>query len=291
MQWAINRVADWADSHGFRFSVEKSHAVLFRRTQRVFPEPSLTLYDCPLEVCFLGMIFVERLAWVPHLRSLRLACQGPLDLLRHFSHTTWGANRTTLLRLYLVLVRSKLDYDPHVYCTASPSTFRILDLVQNEGLRLATGAFRSSPITSLYVESNVLPLDLHRESLAVKALLRPYFLPSSPLRSLLASEDLASSSWKFALLVHPRLVDTGIVDLHIVEFQFAGALPRTFPPVRICLFLSKLPTFLPSYDPLLWSMHSSTLHLFPFILMGPNLVRVWVVPLFFLTLTYSSLFL
>ena len=108
-----------------------------------------------------------------------------------------------------------------------------MDPVQNEGLRLATVAFRSSLITSLHVESNVLPLDLHRESLAVKALLRPYFLPSSPLRSLLASEDLASSSWKLALLVHPRLSDAGIVGFNILEFKLAGAPPWTFPPVRI----------------------------------------------------------
>ena len=45
LQLAINRVADWTD-----FSVEKSHAFLFRRTRRVFPEPSLTLYGCLLSV-------------------------------------------------------------------------------------------------------------------------------------------------------------------------------------------------------------------------------------------------
>ena len=44
MQLAINKVTGWTDSHGFRFSVEKSHALFFRRTLRVFPELSLTLY-------------------------------------------------------------------------------------------------------------------------------------------------------------------------------------------------------------------------------------------------------
>ena len=48
MQLAINKVADWTDSHGIRFSEEKSYAVHFRRTRRVFPKPSLTLYDRPL---------------------------------------------------------------------------------------------------------------------------------------------------------------------------------------------------------------------------------------------------
>ena len=103
------------------------------------------------------------MTWAPHLRSLRLACQSPFDLLCHLSHTTWGANRTTLLRLYLVIVHSKLDYGAHVYCTASPRALRILNPVQNEGLRLATGAFRSSSIAILYAESNFMPLDLPRE--------------------------------------------------------------------------------------------------------------------------------
>ena len=145
-------------------------------------------------------------------------------------HTTLGADRTTLLRLYLILVRSKLDYGAHVYCTASPRALRIQDPVQNEGLYLAISAFRSSPIASLPVEFNVLPLDLHRELLAVKAL-----LPSSPLRSLLASEDLANSSWKFALLVFPRSL-----DFNVLEFKFTGSPPWTFSSVLICLFLSKL---------------------------------------------------
>ena len=58
----------------------------------------------------------------------------------------------------IVLVRSKLDYGAHV-CT-SPPALPILDPVQNECLRLANVEFRSSPIGSLYVESNVLPIDL-----------------------------------------------------------------------------------------------------------------------------------
>ena len=111
---------------------------------------------------------------------------------------------------------------------------------KTRGLRLATGAVRSSPIFSLHVEPNVLALDLHRELLAAKALICPYFLPSSPLRFLLASEDLTSSSWKFALLVHHRLLDAGIVDFNILQFKFAGAPLWTFPPVRIFLLLSKL---------------------------------------------------
>ena len=114
LQFAIIRLAEGTDSHGFRFSVKKYHAVLFRCIWILFPEPSLTLYGRPRSVVcefrFLGMIFDERLTWAPHLRSLRFACQSSLDLLRHLSHTILGADRTTLLRLYLVLECSCLLY-------------------------------------------------------------------------------------------------------------------------------------------------------------------------------------
>ena len=119
--------------------MEKSHAKLFV-VINVFPETSLNIYGRLLSVVrearFLGMIFDKRLTWVPHLKSLRLACQSPLNLLRHLSHTTWGVDTTILLRLYLVLLRSKLDYGAHAYCTTYPRSLRILGHVQNKGLRL-----------------------------------------------------------------------------------------------------------------------------------------------------------
>ena len=103
-----------------------------------------------------------------------------------------------------------------------------------------TGGFCSSLIPTLHVESNVLALDFCRELLALKALPHPNLLPSSSLWSLLASEDLANSSWKFALSIHPRLLDAGIIELNYLEFKFMGTPPWTFPCVCICLFLLKL---------------------------------------------------
>ena len=88
------------------------------------------------------------------------------------------------------------------------------------------------------------------------------------------------------------MLDAGIVGFNILEFKFTGAPPWTIPLVHICLFLLKLvkashfPSELQSS-----AFEHAQLHtcLFPSILMGPNLVRVWSGPLFFLTLMYSSL--
>ena len=47
-----------------------------------------------------------------------------------------------------------------MYGSARPSYIKRLDTVHNQGLRLCLGAFRTSPVQSLYVEANEPPLDM-----------------------------------------------------------------------------------------------------------------------------------
>ena len=68
--------------------------------------------------------------------------------------TSWGADRTTLLKLYRSLVRSKLDYGCIIYGSARKSYLQMLDSIHNQGLGLALGAFRTSPVASLYVDAD-----------------------------------------------------------------------------------------------------------------------------------------
>ena len=83
----------------------------------------------------------------------------------------WGADRK-VLRLYRTLVRSKLDYGCIVYCSARQSYLRKLDSIHNQGLRLALGAFRTSPINSLYAEANEPSLNLRRKKLCMQYYLK-----------------------------------------------------------------------------------------------------------------------
>ena len=64
--------------------------------------------------------------------------------------------------LYRAIVRSKLDYGFIVYGTASNTNLWQLGSVHNSGLRLALGAFCTSPISSLYTETNEAPLEERR---------------------------------------------------------------------------------------------------------------------------------
>ena len=102
------------------------------------------------------------------------------NLLKVVSHTSWGADRTTLLKLYRSLVRSKLDYGCIIYGSARKSYLQMLDPIHNQGLRLALGAFRTSPVASLYVEADEPSLYSRREKLSLQYAIRLAANPSNP---------------------------------------------------------------------------------------------------------------
>ena len=70
--------------------------------------------------------------------------------------------------------RSKLDYGSIVYGSARKSYLQMLDTVHNQGLRLALGAFRTSPIWSLNVEADEPSLWLRREKLSLQYAIRHF---------------------------------------------------------------------------------------------------------------------
>ena len=147
-------------------------------------DPVLNLDNDPIqfvkEAKFLGLIWDTKLTFEPHIKYLKARCQKSLNILKVLSRTEWGADRTTLLKLYRSLVRSKLDYGCIVYGSASKTALAKLDPVHNQGLRLSLGAFRSSPVESLYVEAHEPPLEIRRDKLALQYVLKLKANPENP---------------------------------------------------------------------------------------------------------------
>ena len=63
----------------------------------------------------------------------------------------------------------------------------MLDPIQNQALRTCLGAFRTSPVTSLHVEANEMPLDLRRRMLSSEYCLRVSSNVYNPVRSCIFS--------------------------------------------------------------------------------------------------------
>ena len=102
----------------------------------------------------MAFYLIENSVLYPILNISKSKCLKAFNLLKVLSRSSWGADQTTLLKLYRSLVRSKLDYGCIMYGSAQKSYLQMLDPKHNQGLRLALGAFRTSPVASLYVEAD-----------------------------------------------------------------------------------------------------------------------------------------
>ena len=99
---------------------------------------------------------------------LKASCKRSIGLLRMLTCYAWGGDQKSIMRLYRAFIRSKLDYGCQVYGSACPTLLTNLDVISNDCLRIASGCFRTTPIETLHVISEELPMKLRREWLTLK---------------------------------------------------------------------------------------------------------------------------
>lgn len=138
-----------------------------------------------------------------------------------------GAPIDCLLRIYRAVVRSRLDYGSIVYGSARASVLKMLDPIHHQGLRLATGAFRTSPVLSLYAEANEPSLESRRFALGFMYSIRVRSVPQHPTR-----DNLENIRFQRTFENKPAVVP----PFAIRNMNYAGSVeldPR--PPVVQCL--------------------------------------------------------
>lgn len=101
---------------------------------------------------FLCLQFDTKLSWIPHLQQLKRDCIKRLDTMKTIAHHHWGAEESVLLNFYRTFIRSKLEYGSIVYGSASETALKTLNAITNTALRLASGAYRTSPVET-YIAS------------------------------------------------------------------------------------------------------------------------------------------
>ena len=134
----MTKIENWTTSNDFKFSKSKTQCVHFCQLRKQHDDPVLHLYGSPIPVVeeskFLGILFDRKLSFIPHIKYLKAKRLKALNLLKVLSHTSWGADRTTLLKLYQSLVRSKLDYGCIIYGSARKPYLQMLNPIHNHSL-------------------------------------------------------------------------------------------------------------------------------------------------------------
>ncbi|GFQ70457.1 unc-112-related protein [Trichonephila clavata] len=197
-------------------NTEKTFSVVFSQKRGVFPNPELFIGRSIIKVVkefkFLGLIFDQSLRFHHHLKDLKIVSAKALNILK-VANTRWGADRTSLLRLYRALIRSKLDYGSVVYSSACKSLLKILDPVHHQGLRLCLGAFCTSPVESLYAEAYEPPLDLRRKYLCFNHFMKIQSMKTNTAYSYLFNFSLYDFNSHRSFLIYSQPFHFRIRDL------------------------------------------------------------------------------
>jgi hypothetical protein len=170
------RVCDeWAKERCMSFEPAKSELIHFTG-QRNGPIDTVNLSGTTLQpvelVRFLGIWFDRELNFRQHIKKVKAKCEVQTFALTKITAKTWGLGFSKARQVYLAVIRSMIAYGSAVWHTPTPVGGRPQGLVQslapiqNQCLRVVTGAYRATPILSLEVESHVPPLDLHLTKLS-----------------------------------------------------------------------------------------------------------------------------
>ena len=251
MQKCLDNLDLWTARSGFRFSSTKTEVVVFHRQRGLFenPNPKLYINGKPLKVVtekkFLGVIFDHKLTWIPHLKWVKTRGITALNILKVIVKNNPNTDCKILLNIYRAVVRSKLDYACQVYGTAAPSRIKMLDTVHHQALRLCCGAFRTSPVESLYVETGESSLSDRRLSLQLQYYVRSMKLPKDKITIHLDDDTLdayynrvRNKPKSLGFRVRQSINELGLVLPPISLFNEGRLGPWEQPQSQICLALT-----------------------------------------------------
>ncbi|CAH2105151.1 unnamed protein product [Euphydryas editha] len=175
----IQRALDFLTSSlellGLELSGHKSKLCIFTRGRRRLTA-DIKINNIPLEsvdyIKYLGMWLDKCLKWGKHINEIYSSSQRKIQLLQVLAESSWGVHPLHMRRLYIALIRSRIDYGCYLYDNAAISHTYKLDKLQNQALRVIGGFIKSTPIHIMESELNIPPLHLRRQFLCIKFYLK-----------------------------------------------------------------------------------------------------------------------
>ncbi|XP_043257979.1 uncharacterized protein LOC122400522 [Colletes gigas] len=186
LQDNLDRLQKYALQTGFKFSKKKTTVTIFSK-QRTTQNHQLQLHLGQHQLMItstpkiLGLIFDNKYTWTLFFKKLKEECVNRLNILKIIASKNWGAEFQILLNSYKALVLFQLDYGSIVYDSGKPRVLKLLAPIHNAGARIATGAFRTSPVTAILCEAGLTPLETRRKQLNLSYAATRLSTPSNPI--------------------------------------------------------------------------------------------------------------
>ncbi len=186
MQGAIDKLTAWANDWCVSINKEKSSTTLFtmstkQRAGKIMMEGTQLKEED--EATYLGVTFDKRQTWKPHISRIEGTARRKLASMHKLAGTTWGANEQILKTIYQGTVRPTMEYSSAAWFTTAKTNQQALDKVQNQALRIITGATKSTPIAFMEKLTGIQPLHERRQTKELLQAEKFKSLPDHPIKA------------------------------------------------------------------------------------------------------------
>jgi ribonuclease HI len=203
MQRAADMLIKWAEKWHVTINTEKTSTTLFSLSPKDKATKlylGATLIKEESNPTYLGVTFDKRLTWNKHIENIEGKARRRLGLLRKLAGTNWGANERTLKKTYNGVIRPHLEFGSTAWSSAANTHLQTLDRVQNQALRLITGAMKTTPITAMQEATGIQTLSCRRDTKTMIQVEKYSSMPDHPMKVRLG--DLALGRLKRGSFTH-----------------------------------------------------------------------------------------
>ena len=185
---------DWLRRAGLAIEPDKTELMFFQRprernpaprpTRLLLPDPDANSYYVvtPVETLrYLGFFFHWRLNWEYHVRTMANRARASLKAMTVLGNSIRGLSMANWRLAFNAVCLPVMTYGSLLWFRESGTKklVNFLQRVQNEGVKIITGSFRTAPREALLQIARMLPMRHFLEKLSHTSALRLYRLPRS----------------------------------------------------------------------------------------------------------------
>ena len=203
LQKQLNKIIVSLNQLGLDISPHKSKVCIFKKRPPRLQDyqVNIKINNIILEnvqnVKYLGLWLDSSLRWGKHINETREKVSKFLNIFKALSGPGWGIHPKHLRRLYIAIMRSRMDYASFLYDDSNKTHLHKLEIIQNQAMRIIGGFIRSTPVHVMQCELGLPPLNIRRSFLAGKYILKSKAIQDNRLiESLKILTPLCQTFWR-----------------------------------------------------------------------------------------------
>lgn len=197
LQPLLDDISSWCEYSGATLSVTKCKHLHICRKHSCNPNllNNNSIIPSVDSLKILGVTFNNRFRWNTHIESIIPGLNNRLNIIKCLASTKFNCNTISILTTVHALIKSKFEYGLVIYGKAPKSLLNKLNTVLNSAIRIALGAYRTTPINNLLFESVFMSVLGIKDLLTCKLFKNIFFRDKSPLSDT-TSRLIESSKFK-----------------------------------------------------------------------------------------------